>query len=179
MILDGILIVLLILAFIRGWKKGLLWAVGSLIAVLLGVMIALKLSHSLADYLFRQNLLSSQYTLILCFVLLFIGTIFLFRSIIKFIESFLDKVFLGWANNMLGGVLYSFFTLFVVSSFLWLVNQSGLLNDELKKESNTYTYVEPISVWTIKTASEYLPYCKSLWNDIQGYFEKVQKKYIE
>ena len=56
MILDGILLILCIIAFIRGWKKGLLWAIVSIIAVLIGIVISLKCAHLLADYLFENNL---------------------------------------------------------------------------------------------------------------------------
>lgn len=174
MILDGIILILSVLAFARGWRKGLLWAIGSLIAILIGVFVSLKLSQEVADFLFQQNLLTSKYTLLISFVLLFLLSIWCFRLLIKFVEKVLDKVFLGWVNNLLGGLLYSFFAVFLVSVFCWLANGVGILNSNIKKDSKTYVYVEPIASKTIQLASDYLPMCKTLWSDVKGYFEKIK-----
>ena len=153
MILDGIVLIISILAFIRGWKKGLLWAVFSLVAVIIGIILSLKLSHTLADYLFKNNILTGQYTLLLSFIIIFLLVLFAFRSGVKLVETFLDKVFLGW------------------------VNKAGLLKDDLKKESISYSYIEPISPKAIELASGYLPLCKNLYHDVEELLSKATSKF--
>lgn len=175
MILDGILLILAILAFIRGWRKGLLWALCSFIAVILGIVIALKLSGALSEYLFNQHIISNQYTMLISFVVLFLGTIYLFRMAVKLIETVLDKLFLEWANRLAGGLLYSFFVVFIISTCCWLANQAGLLKDELKATSKSYVYVEPIAPKTIGLITEYLPYCKDLIRKAESHLEEVSK----
>jgi membrane protein required for colicin V production len=169
MILDCILLILVILAFVRGWKKGLLWAICSLIAVFLGIVIALKLSGELAEYLFVQQIMTSKYTMLISFVILFLGTIFLFRLAIKLVEGILDKLFLGWINHVLGALLYSFFVVFMMSTFCWLSNQIHLLKPALKEESKTYSYIEPIAPKTIDFVSAYLPYCKDMIKKVEAH----------
>ena len=175
MILDCILLVLMLLAFIRGWKKGLLWAICSFIAVLLGIIIALKLSGEFSEYLFVQQILTSKYTMIISFVILFLGTLFLFRMLIKLIEGVLDKLFLGWINHLLGALLYSFFVVFIVSTFCWLANQIQLLKPAMKAESKSYAYIEPVAPKTIDLISKYTPFCKDMIRKIESHLEEISK----
>ncbi len=177
MILDGIVLIICILAFVRGWKKGLLWAVFSLVAVIIGIIVSLKLSHTLADYLFKHNILSGQYTLLLSFIILFLVVLFAFRSGVKLVETFLDKVFLGWVNNISGGILYTGFVLFIISTFFWLANKAGLLKEDMKKESKSYTYIEPISPKAIELSSGYIPLCKNLFHDVEELLSKATSKF--
>ncbi|MBL7765801.1 MAG: CvpA family protein [Chitinophagaceae bacterium] len=168
MILDAIVILLGVLAFIRGWKKGLLWAVCSLIAVIAGVFLSLKLSHTLAAYLFENNILTNSYTLLICFILIFLITIVVFRLGIRLIEGILDKIFLGWVNKIAGGAIYTLFVLFVVSTFLWLMNKAGVLNTEVKAGSKSYTYVEPVAPKLIEWTTRFWPTMKEMYGDIEG-----------
>ena len=173
MILDGILLILCIIAFIRGWKKGLLWAIVSVVAVLTGIIISLKFSHLLANYLFENDILKNQYTLILCFILLFIGTIFLFRAAIKFAESVLETFFLGWVNNLLGALLYCFFVLFLCSTFFWLTSKANLLKSSGKLDSKSYAFVQPLAPKTIEFITPYIPFFKTLFHDLETYFTRL------
>lgn len=175
MILDCILLVLMILAFVRGWKKGLLWAICSFIAVFMGIVIALKLSSELSEYLFVQQILTSKYTMIISFVILFLGSIFLFRMLIKLIEGILDKLLLGWINKLMGAILYSFFVVFIVSTFCWLINQMQLLKPSMKAESKSYKYIEPVSPKTIDLISIYTPFCKDMIKKIESHLGEISK----
>ncbi|HOZ51419.1 MAG TPA: CvpA family protein [Chitinophagaceae bacterium] len=175
MILDSILIILAIIAFIRGWSKGFLWAICSFLAILLGIIIALKLSNIVSEYLFVQQIITSKYTLLISFILLFLGTLFLFRMLVKFVEAILDKLFLGWVNKLAGGLLYSFFVVFILSTFCWLANQISLLKPTMKEDSKSYVYIEPIAPKTIEIVSTYLPYCKDLIKKTQAHLEEVSK----
>lgn len=178
MVLDGILLLVCILAFFRGWKKGLLWAIVSIIAVMVGIVVSLKFSHLLANYLFENNILTNSYTLLISFVLLFLLTIFLFRTLIKFVEKILETVFLGWANNLLGGIFYCFLVVFLFSTFLWLCNKADLIKPQFKADSKTYAYVEPIAPKTVALITPFIPYVKTLYKDIEEYFEKISKDHL-
>jgi membrane protein required for colicin V production len=175
MVFDGIVLILICISFYRGWKKGILWAIFSMVSVVIGILLSLKLSHQVADYLFKQNIMTSQYTLLISFILIFVLVVFLFRFGIKLVEKILDAVLLGWANKILGGVLYSLMTIFIVSTLVWLFNQVNILGPELKKDAKTYTYIEPISPKVIKLSSDYLPLMKNLFQQIKGLTQGVAK----
>jgi membrane protein required for colicin V production len=175
MVFDGIVLILICISFYRGWKKGILWAIFSMVSVVIGILLSLKLSHQVTDYLFKQNIMSSQYTLLISFILIFVLVVFLFRFGIKLVEKLLDAVLLGWANKILGGVLYSLMTIFIVSTLVWLFNQVNILGPELKKDAKTYTYIEPISPKVIELSSDYLPLMKNLFQQIKGLTQGVAK----
>lgn len=175
MILDSILLLLAILAFIRGWQKGLLWAICSLIAVVLGIIIAMKLSGDLSTYLFNQQMLTGKYTMLICFAILFFGTLFLFRMAVKLIESVLDKLFLGWINHLLGATLYTFFVVFIISTFCWLADQVQLLKPEMKQSSISYSYLQNFAPKTIEVITQYLPFGKDMIQKVGEHLAEVSK----
>lgn len=171
MIIDGIIGISLVLAFIRGWKKGVLWAVASLAAVVLGSLVSLKLSHKFAQLIQEQNLIDSKYTLIVSYILLFLIVMYGLRFLIKMIEKLLDSLMLGWVNRLAGGAVYILFSAFMLSSIFWLTNEAGVLTTEAKQESQLYTAIEPIAPQGIKLGGEYLPMLKELYADIGAYLE--------
>jgi membrane protein required for colicin V production len=176
MVLDIIVLILSILAFIRGWQKGLLWALCSFVAVFAGLFLSLKLSHVVANYLFTQHVMSGNYVLLICFVGIFLITMFVFRMAIRLIEKLLDKMFLGSVNKILGGLLYSCFTLFIISSFLWLANSVKMVTTETKSTSKIINYIEPIAPKMVELFQGYIPYCKNLLGDLKTYATKVNER---
>jgi membrane protein required for colicin V production len=168
MIFDLILLCMVALAFWRGWKKGLLWAVGSVLAMMVGVMLSLRLSHLLADFLFDQKIIQSHYTVIISFVVIFILTMFIFRQVAKMMETLLDKLFLGWVNNVLGGALYAFVVVFMSSLGIWLLQKTTLLHTKAMQESKAMMFIQPVAPKTITVLSAYLPFCKNIMEQVSG-----------
>jgi membrane protein required for colicin V production len=175
MVLDSIIVITCLLAFYRGWKKGIVSAVLSLVGVLLGTIISIRLSHSFATYIQDSHIINSQYLLPISFIVLFVATIFVFRLIINAIEGLLKMVLLGWANKLIGAALYTFFTAFFISALFWLGNTVGILTAQSKAESKGYPILEPIAPKSIKLASQYLPFCKDLYQKINN-FSKVKQE---
>lgn len=176
MILDIAFLLLAVVAFYRGWKKGLLWGIGSFLAVFIAVMVALKLGHYVSDFLFEQNMLRNAYTLPISFLFLFVLTLFCFRQVAKFMESVLDKLFLGWANHALGAILYVLFVGFVFSLGIWLFNKTSMLNSEIKQRSKTYAWIAPIAPKVIELSSEYIPFCKHLFEQINATLDRAVER---
>lgn len=176
MIIDGIIGVSLVLAFIRGWKKGVLWALASLAAVALGSLVSLKLSHRFAQLIQEQHIIDSKYTLILSYIILFLIVMYGLRFLIKMLEKLLESLMLGWANRLAGGALYILFSAFMLSSIFWLTNEAGILTKEAKQESQLYGAIEPIAPQGIQMAGEVLPFLKTLYGDIGNYLEQYAHK---
>lgn len=176
MILDIAFLLLAVVAFYRGWKKGLLWGIGSFLAVFIAVMVALKLGHYVSNFLFEQHILKNGYTLPISFLFLFVLTLFCFRQVSKFMETVLDKLFLGWANHVLGAILYVLFVGFVFSLGIWLFNKTSMLNNEIKQSSKTYVWIAPIAPKVIELSSEYLPFCKHLFEQINATLDRAVER---
>jgi membrane protein required for colicin V production len=171
--LDGIAIVFGILAIIRGWQKGILYAVLTFFAFFFGILVALKLSGILSEYLFAQHIVNSQYTFLLAFILLFLATILLFKLLIRLVERVMDGLMLGWINRLGGAILYLMLSVFITSTFVWVLNQVGLIKPEQKNQSKSYSFIEPVAPATIPMVSRYLPYCKDLVAQIETHLEEI------
>jgi membrane protein required for colicin V production len=170
---DIIIAIAALLAFYRGWSKGLIAAVVSLIGVIVGAIFSLKLSYILADYLLQANIINSKLVMPVSFILVFVAIMLLCRFIIKTIEGALKVAMLGWANKLSGAILYCFFTLFFISSLLWLGTKVGLVNQ--LNDSKTSEYVMPIAPKAIEMSAAYIPFCKQILEEINNYASKVSK----
>lgn len=167
MILDAIFMMLLFFAAFRGWQKGILWAVFSVLALIVALFVSLKLSHYLAQILFQKQLLTGSYTLLISFILLFATSILLIRLVVKWIEKILDKIALGWINRLSGALLYMGIAAMVISTLLWLGSNSKLLGPDVSSQSRTYAYLAPIAPGTIEFVSTYTPLLGDLYSDVE------------
>jgi membrane protein required for colicin V production len=176
MVLDLIGIILILLFFIRGYMKGFIIAAFSLLAILLGIICALKLSHILAKYLFDKGIITSGWGQLISYIILFIGVVLIVRLIAKALETTAKAAMLGWVDKGIGGLLYAFLAAVVWSSILWISNQMHLISPETIAYSKTYKYLSPLAPWVFKHIGALLPFAKNVFGDLQHFFEHVNQK---
>ncbi|MFA6150682.1 MAG: CvpA family protein [Chitinophagaceae bacterium] len=179
MTIDIIALILLILLFVRGYKKGIIVALCSVIAVLLGLTCALALSAKLAVYMQDKGYASSAWAPILSYVILFIGVVWLVRLLAKLIDGFTSTILLGWVNKSIGGILYAALGMVIYSSLLWLANYAHLISPETIVASKTYKHLEPIAPWTFEHMGKVLPFAKDSFTDMREFFDGVNQKLPE
>ena len=175
MALDIIGITLLIVFFIRGYMKGLIVAAFSVLAVLLGLICALKLSEVLADRLKDEGLVNSGWAPLISYLVLFTGVMLLVRLIGKALESTMQAVMLGFVNKLAGGALYTFVTAVAWSILLWIGSRMALLEQKTIDASKTYAHFEPIAPWTFSKAGSVLPFARNVFSELALYFEEVKE----
>lgn len=175
MILDIIGVTLLVAFFIQGYRKGIIVALFSLLAIVLGIICALKLSQKLAGYLFATGWVTSAWGQLISYILLFIGVAWLVRLGGKYIQKSFEAVMLGLPNRIIGGVLYAFIAAFIWSSCLWLGNQAHMLTPETIAASKTYERFVPIAPWVFEHIGAVLPFAKNVFSDLQHFFNGVNQ----
>ncbi|WP_315818768.1 CvpA family protein [Paraflavitalea speifideaquila] len=79
MIIDILFGVLMLLAVVKGWRRGLIIAVFSVIAIIVGIAAAMKLSTVVAAWLKDSTMVSVQWLPFLSFAIVLIGVILLIR----------------------------------------------------------------------------------------------------
>ena len=173
MLLDVIAITIIIAFFIRGYMKGIIVAAFSVLAIILGIIAALKLSERLATYLLEEGIITSAWGQVVSYAILFVGVVFLVRMIAKAIESAMKAVMLGWANKLVGGILYAFLGAVVWSALLWLGTEIQFIKPALITESKTYTYIVPIAPMVAEKVGYIIPMAKSVFADLEQLFSKV------
>src|SRR6187431_1738763 len=143
MILDIIVVVILILAIIKGYRQGLIVALFSLIALIIGLAAALKLSVVVAGYIGKAVNVSDKWLPIISFAVVFLIVVLLVRVGAKFIQKTVELAMLGWANRVGGILLYAGLYIFIFSILIFYADQLGFIKSETKNESVAYAYVQP------------------------------------
>ena len=146
MIIDIVFIILLALAFIRGVSRGLVVAVFSFFAMIIGVAAAMKLSFIVANWLQHSFNTGKQWLPILSFLIVLIGVILLIRWLANLIQAAVNIVLLGWLNKLGGIVLYMLIYFFVYSIVLFYLTKMNYLKAETISTSKTYALIEPFGI---------------------------------
>lgn len=166
MIFDIFITITLLFAFFRGWKKGLLWSLFSLLAFFISLFVAMKFSGDIAHILQEKNIVGGKYAYTISFVLIIVVLFILFKILSKSIEHVLKVLFMGWLNPLLGALFYGFILMFFYSTLLWLsTNLSFSFNAQLKS-SFCFTYIKDIAPFTFEFLSKHFSFFNDIYNKI-------------
>ena len=105
MLIDITILVLAIIAFYFGFKRGLVSSILFFVAMFVALIAALKLSHWYAVKFEQWFNIASEYLPLLTFAIVFIIVMVLFTLLSRLIESFFSAVNLGFINRLAGACL--------------------------------------------------------------------------
>ena len=159
--LDIVSILFLLIFFIRGYSKGIIVAVFSFLSILLGIVIALKLSATVSSMLATYGGFTSSWVPLLSYILIFTLVLLSVRWIARLLRSALQVVALGWLDSIAGGVLYVITAALVESTLLWVCDKVQLLSPSTMAESNMYPYIRPLAPWAYQHVGQLIPFVKS------------------
>jgi membrane protein required for colicin V production len=178
MIIDLAFAVLLALAAIRGYSAGLVVAVFSLLAFMIGLAAALKLSALVAGWLGENVNISQQWLPVVSFFIVFLGVVILVRMGAKAIEKSLHIVMLGWLNKLGGVLFFAVLYLMIGSIFLFYAEQLKWITPETTKASLTYGILKPWAPAIINGLSVVFPFFQRLFEDLQQFFGNLAPKQV-
>ncbi len=176
MALDVTGLIIILLFFIRGYTRGLIVAAFSVIAILLGVLCALKLSQSFAAWLLLKGYMTSAWAPMLSYIILFVGVVLVVRLIAKMLQKAVEGMMLGTVNKLAGGLLYAFLGAVLWSSILWIGGRMNMFSPELIASSKTYTWLSGLAPWFFGVAGNLLPFAKDVFANLQHFFDQINKK---
>src|SRR5262249_27350250 len=140
MIIDIIFVVLMLFAIIQGYRRGLIVAVFSFVAVLVGLAAALKLSTVVAGYIGQAVKVADRWLPVISFIVVFIVVVILVRLGARAIQRLTEALMLGWLNKLGGILLYAAIYTTVFSILLFYANQLKLIRPETIRASSTYAF---------------------------------------
>ena len=176
MILDLVLIVILILAIIKGYQRGLIVGVFSLIAIVVGLAAAIKLSTVVAGYVGKEIKVSDTWLPVISFAAIFILVVLLIRLGANMIQKTVELALLGWVNRLGGILLYIAIYLIVYSVIIFYAEQVKLIQPETIQKSATYSFIQPWGPKVINSFATIIPIFKDMFADLQTFFGGVAKK---
>ena len=176
MLIDFTFAALLILAIIKGYQKGLILAIFSIIAFIIGLAAALKLSTALAAYLKDSISVSAKWMPFIAFALVFFIVVILVRLGAKLIEKTFQAVMLGWLNRIGGIVLYAALYLIILSIFIFYAEKLQLLQPEAIKSSQTYPFIQPWGPKVMDSFGRLIPVFKDMFTELGDFFNSLSNK---
>jgi membrane protein required for colicin V production len=173
MIIDIVFIIMLIMAVIKGWQRGLVIAVFSVIGLIVGIVAAMKLSALVAEWLKDSTSISAKWLPFISFAVVFIGAVLLIRLGANLLESTLEVALLGWANKLGGILLYIIIYTLAYSVLLFYAAQLKFINAESIQQSVTYAYIQPLGPWVVDGIGKLIPAFKDMFTELEAFFERI------
>ena len=176
MLIDIIALVLLLLSVYKGFRKGLIVAVFSFLAFIVGLAAALKLSAVVAAYIGSNVNLSQRWLPVIAFLVVFFITALLIRLGAKMLETAVQVAMLGWLNRLGGIIFYILIYFFIFSILLFYTQQLHLIKPETTAASVTYPYIEPIGPRIMGILGSIVPVFKDMFDQLLQFFQNVSDK---
>ena len=174
--LDIIVLLLVIIAVVRGLANGLVVGVFSFIAFIVGLAAALKLSSIVAGYIGNAINISGRLLPVLAFFAVFFVVVLLIKFSARVIEKILQVSMLGWLNRLGGIVFYILIYLFIFSVVLFYAEQLHVIKQPTTQTSVTYPYLQPMAPKIINAVGIILPVFKNMFAELLHFFQNVAYK---
>lgn len=176
MLIDLTFLLLMVLAVFKGISKGFIVAVFSLLAFIVGLAAALKLSAAVATHLHDKMRINGYWLPVLSFTIVFIAVALIIRWCAALIKKAIKFVFLGWVDTLAGILLYAIIYLMVFSIILFFANRIHLVTPRMRFDSKTYAFIEPFGPRVMGFVGKFLPFFNHMFSDLSRFFERVSKK---
>jgi membrane protein required for colicin V production len=176
MFLDFILIIILVLAVIKGYQRGLIVGVFSFLAIIIGLAAAMKLSIVAAGYIGQAIKVSDEWLPVISFIVVFILVVLLIRLGANMIQKTVEISMLGWVNRLGGILFYVAIYAMVYSVVLFYAEQIKLVQQEAIEKSVTWSYIQPLGPKVINGFASVVPLFKGMFTELQAFFDGVAQK---
>ena len=175
MVLDIIFFIFLVIGAVKGLQRGFIVGIFSIIAIIIGLAAAMKLSAVAASYLDGSINISARWLPVISFILVFLVVVILVRIGANVIQKTVEVAFLGWANRLAGALLYVLLYTIVFSVLLFFAEQVQVVKQETIAESRTYSWVKPLGPFIIDGIGVAVPFFRDMFDNLKAFFENMSK----
>ncbi len=177
MLIDIIYAFVLLMSIFKGYSKGLVLGIFSVIAIFIGLAAALKLSVVVANYLKGDADSSSKWIPIISFILVLVVVILIVGLISRVIKQTIQFAMLGWLDSLLGIVLYIILNTIIYSVILFYAQKVMILQPAVIADSVTYPYIAPWGPRLINNLGAIIPVFKNMFSELEHFFEGIARKH--
>lgn len=176
MLIDLIFAVLIVLAAIKGFQRGLIVAVFSLLAFIIGLAAAIKLSAVAAGYIGKSVSVSDQWLPVISFAVVFFVVVLLVRWGAALIEKTVQFSMLGWVNRLGGILFFAILYITILSIIIFYAENLKLLKPETINSSFTYSFLQPWGPKVIESFGKVLPFFQNMFTELSSFFGNMSDK---
>jgi len=169
MIIDIILAGLMILAIIKGFRKGLVMAIFSIVAFIAGLLIAIKFSSVIAAEFAPLN----RWVPFISFFLLFLVVSWAVKTLGHLVKKAVQLIMVGWLDQLGGIIFYGLLYVFIFSLFLFFALQLKIFSETTIEKSVFLPYLEPIGPKIINGIGKLIPIFGDMFKQLNNYFSQT------
>ena len=175
MLIDLLFLVFIVIGVVKGIQRGFIIAIFSIMAIIIGLAAAMKLSAVAADYLKDSVSVSAKWLPVVSFVVVFVIMIILVKLVANILQKTVEVTFLGWVNRLAGALLYVFLYTIVLSVLLFFAGQLQFLNPETIADSRIYPWIEPLGPYIINGVAKIFPLFRDMFETLKSFFADMSK----
>jgi membrane protein required for colicin V production len=176
MLIDIIFIVLLVTAIVKGYSNGLIIAVFSLLALIIGLAAAIKLSLVTANWLKDAIHVAAKWLPVIAFAIVFIIVVLAVRLGARALEKTAELVLLGWVNKLGGIILYIALYTVIFSVLLFYAEKVNLITPGTIATSKTYEFIKPWGPKAMNGIGAIVPVFKDMFHQLEDFFAGISDK---
>jgi membrane protein required for colicin V production len=176
MLIDITFIVLLAIAIYKGYTKGFIIAVFSVLAIIIGLAAAMKLSVVTASWLKNAVHIAAKWLPVLAFAVVFLIVVLLVRIGGKALEKTAEIAFLGWINKLAGIILYMALYIIILSVLLFYAEKVNIIAQQTIASSKTYDFIKPWGPKAVNSIGTLVPFFKDMFHQLEDFFAGLSDK---
>ncbi|MDH5608091.1 MAG: CvpA family protein [Cyclobacteriaceae bacterium] len=171
-LLDIILAALFVLAAVKGYLKGFIVEVFSLVAFFLGIFVAIQFTSPVTEKYFAESEYFGVMSFIV-FLVLFIGMAILINLAAKAMKKMVDLTILGMLDNALGALMGVFKWALLISILVWILASLDIqLPQEQVDNSILYPLIEGLGPQVFEIAGTVIPFFHDIFDTLEKFGEK-------
>jgi membrane protein required for colicin V production len=164
-IMDIVLVIVLLIGAVGGYRKGFLSELFSLLGIILGILAGFKLMGIAMVNLTRYYEIDDKILPYVAFGIVFIIVTILVGLLGKFLKSSIEKTVLGNADQLAGSVLGILKAAFMASVLLWIISSVKVnLPEHWMEDSWLYPPIASLAPTITSWVAEIFP----VFNDLFG-----------
>ena len=176
MMIDSAFFIIMVIAVFKGFSKGFVVGVFSLISFIIGLAAALKLSAIVAQHLQSSSGITARWMPLISFSLVFIVVVLLVNLGARIIKKTISLAMLGWLDRLAGIILYIIIYTIIFSVLLFFAERMALLKPETISDSKTYNFVAPWGPAVLDNLGKIIPVFKDMFTQLQSFFQNLGDK---
>lgn len=173
MLIDIVFIVLMVIAIVKGYRKGAIIAVFSLIALMAGLAAAIKLSVVTAAWMKDSLHVGAKWLPVIAFAAVFIAVVLLVRLGAGLLEKTAELALLGWANKIAGMLLYIAVYTVMLSVLLFYAEKVSLVATGTIASSKVYSFIQPLGPRAMNAIGTMIPVFKDMFMQLEDFFAGI------
>ncbi len=173
MLIDITLLLILVYAFYRGFSKGLIHSIFSMLGWLLGIALACKLTTALAPQVSTWLHTRENWVPMLTFLLILAAVVVLVWLLGKAVEKIFDLTHLGIFNKVAGAVLSVAVFYFIFAQVLVMMHTTHIMPASAEHQSKLYTAVSGSAPVMMEGVSFALPFARNFYSELKDYLQHV------